>query len=127
MKNITIGKVVVNIAVGKSGEPLDKASRILNELTNHKSYQRKAKQTIKTFGIRKGEPIACMVTLRKKDAERQLTNCFSFGNKNPLISREMRGKGWRAGAGMGCQSRSLLCWQQWCVLHRDCHGLAASQ
>lgn len=82
MKNVTLSKVVVNITVGKSGEPLDKASRILNELTGHKSYQRKAKQTIKTFGIRKGEPIACMVTLRKKDAETFLNRALeAIGRK----------------------------------------------
>lgn len=69
MRKIRIDKVVVNISVGKSGEPLDKAARILKELTGHKPSQRKAKKTIKNFGIRKGEPIACMVTLRKGDAE----------------------------------------------------------
>ena len=82
MKSVNIGKVVINITVGKSGEPLDKASRILDELTAHKSYQRKAKQTIKTFGIRKGEPIACMVTLRKKDAETFLNRALeAIGRK----------------------------------------------
>ncbi len=70
MRKIKIGKVVVNIAVGKSGEPLDKASRILGELTGHKPCQKKAKKTIKNFGIRKGEPISCMVTLRNSNAER---------------------------------------------------------
>lgn len=69
MRRIKIGKVVVNISVGQSGEPLDKAARILEELTGHKPSKRRAKKTIKNFGIRKGEPIACMVTLRKGDAE----------------------------------------------------------
>lgn len=61
-----IEKVVVNISVGKSGEPLQKAAKVLEDLTGQIPCKRKAKQTIREFGIRKGEPIACLVTLRKK-------------------------------------------------------------
>lgn len=61
-----IEKVVVNISVGKSGEPLEKASKVLRELTGQNPCKRKAKKTIRDFGIRKGEPIACLVTLRKQ-------------------------------------------------------------
>jgi large subunit ribosomal protein L5 len=63
-----IEKVVVNISVGKSGEPLEKASKVLKELTGQNPCKRKAKKTIRDFGIRKGEPIACMVTLRRQKA-----------------------------------------------------------
>jgi large subunit ribosomal protein L5 len=63
-----IDKVVVNIGVGKSGEPLEKAVKVLRELTNQEPGKRKAKQSIREFGTRKGEPIACIVTLRKQDA-----------------------------------------------------------
>ena len=63
-----IDKVTVNIAVGKSGEPLDKATRILKQLTGQEPCKRIAKKTIRDFGIRKGEPIACMVTLRREKA-----------------------------------------------------------
>lgn len=63
-----IEKVTVNIAVGKSGEPLEKAMKILQELTGRKPCKNLAKKTIRDFGIRKDEPIACMVTLRKTQA-----------------------------------------------------------
>ncbi len=63
-----IEKVVVNISVGKSGEPLEKATKVLKELTGQTPCKRKAKKTIRDFGIRKGEPIACSVTLRKEKA-----------------------------------------------------------
>jgi large subunit ribosomal protein L5 len=63
-----IEKVVVNLCVGKSGEPLEKAARVLQELTGHTPCKRKAKQTIRDFGTRKGEPIACIVTLRNQNA-----------------------------------------------------------
>jgi large subunit ribosomal protein L5 len=60
-----IRKVTVNISVGKSGEPLEKAARVLEQLTDRKPVKRRAKKTIREFGIRKGEPISCVVTLRK--------------------------------------------------------------
>jgi large subunit ribosomal protein L5 len=63
-----IEKVVVNLSVGKSGEPLEKAARVLKELTGQAPCRRKAKQSIRDFGIRKGESIACIVTLRKQKA-----------------------------------------------------------
>ena len=63
-----IEKVVVNLNVGKSGEPLDKASRVLKELTDQNPIKTKAKKTIRDFGIRQGEPIAAVVTLRKQKA-----------------------------------------------------------
>lgn len=63
-----IEKVTVNISVGRSGEPLEKASKVLEELTGQRPCKRAAKKTIRDFGIRKGEPIACVVTLRGERA-----------------------------------------------------------
>lgn len=63
-----IDKVTVNITVGKSGEPLDKANKILKQLTGQEPCKRMAKKTVRDFGIRQGEPIACMVTLRREKA-----------------------------------------------------------
>jgi large subunit ribosomal protein L5 len=76
MVQTKINKVVVNISVGKSGEPLERASKILKELTGQNSCKRKAKKTIRDFGIRKGEPIACLVTLRKERAVAFLKKAF---------------------------------------------------
>ncbi|MBS7614246.1 50S ribosomal protein L5 [Candidatus Bathyarchaeota archaeon] len=63
-----IAKVVVNSSIGKSGEPLEKAIKIIEELTGQKPCIKKAKKTVREFGIRKKEPIACVVTLRGKKA-----------------------------------------------------------
>lgn len=68
-----IRKVTVNISVGKSGAPLEKAITVLKDLTNQKPVKLKAKKTIRNFDIRKGENIACKVTLRKKKAHEFLT------------------------------------------------------
>jgi large subunit ribosomal protein L5 len=63
-----IDKVVVNLNVGKSGEPLEKAQSVLKEITGQTPVKRKAKKTIRDFGIREGESIAVVVTLRKQKA-----------------------------------------------------------
>jgi large subunit ribosomal protein L5 len=78
-----IEKVVVNLNVGKSGEPLEKATRVLKDLTGQTPCKRKAKQTIRDFGIREGESIACIVTLRDQ-------NALDFLNKVlPVIDRKI--------------------------------------
>jgi large subunit ribosomal protein L5 len=59
-----ISSVVVNCCVGKSGDPLQKAMKLVQEITGQKPTQCKAKQTVREFGIRKDEPISCKVTLR---------------------------------------------------------------
>jgi large subunit ribosomal protein L5 len=82
MKELDIEKVVVNISVGASGEPLDNAMTILRQVTGQQPAQRTAKQTIRQWGIRKGEPIACMVTLRGKRADAFLKKAFiAVGNR----------------------------------------------
>ena len=63
-----IAKVTVNIGVGSSGERLQKAFKVLEMLTEQKPVPRRAKRTIREFGIRRGENIAVMVTLRKEKA-----------------------------------------------------------
>lgn len=63
-----IAKVTVNIGVGESGEKLQKAAKILEMLTGQKPSYRRARKTIKEFGIRRGEPIAVTVTLRREKA-----------------------------------------------------------
>ena len=68
MRNIRIGKIVINIGVGKSGEPIERASKVLEEITAQKPTSRIAKSTIRDFGIHKGEPIAVMVTIRRERA-----------------------------------------------------------
>ncbi len=68
MRQPRIEKVVVNLNVGKSGEPLEKAFKVLKEIAGQTPVKKNAKTSIRDFGIRKGEPIACVVTLRRQEA-----------------------------------------------------------
>ena len=68
MKRIGVDKIVINIGVGKSGEPIEKAKKALLELTGQQPAVRGAKKTVRDFGIHKGEPIGTIVTLRREPA-----------------------------------------------------------
>ncbi len=68
MKRISVDKVVINIGVGKSGEPMEKAKKALVELTGRQPAVRGAKKTVRDFGIHQGEPIGALVTLRRDTA-----------------------------------------------------------
>jgi large subunit ribosomal protein L5 len=76
MRRLRIEKVIVNCSVGEAGARLERAAKILEMLTGQKPSIRKARKTIKGFGIHKGEPIAAMVTLRKERAIEFLRRAF---------------------------------------------------
>ena len=86
MKNIRIGKVVINIGVGKSGEPIERAKKALEEIAGQKPSTRSAKNTVRDFGIHKGEPIAVMVTLRKERAMEVLKKLLAAKNNQVKAS-----------------------------------------
>jgi large subunit ribosomal protein L5 len=88
-----IEKVVVNLNVGKSGEPLEKGNKVLREITGDRTpVKKKAKATIRDFGIREGEPIAVVVTLRKQEAIDFLKKVFPVVD-NKLARRSFDARG----------------------------------
>jgi len=64
MRAIKVGKVVVNIGLGKSGEAIERGKQVLEQITGQKPSQRRAKKSVRDFGIHKGEPIGVSVTIR---------------------------------------------------------------
>lgn len=92
MRKIKIDKVVLNVGVGKSGDILEKAKKILEDLSNQKPCPRKAKRTVRDFGIHKGESIATVVTLRGDNALRTLKRLLlAKGMRLPISSFDDRG------------------------------------
>ncbi len=69
MEEVRVEKVVVHISVGGDWERLQKAVKLLETLTGRKPVVRRAKKTIKAFGISRKQPISTMVTLRGEEAE----------------------------------------------------------
>ncbi|KAG0440815.1 60S ribosomal protein L11 [Dictyocoela muelleri] len=74
MQKIKIHKLCINICTGESGEKLDKAVKVLEQLTGQKPKLAKSRLTIRGFGIRRNEKIACHVTVRGEKAYEILNN-----------------------------------------------------
>ena len=68
MKKISVAKVVLNMGVGKSGEPVEKAKRALKHISGQQPSPRFAKATQRDWGVHKGEPIGVAVTIRNEQA-----------------------------------------------------------
>lgn len=64
MEQVKIAKATINIGVGESGEKLARAEKLITTITNQKPVRTFSKVTNPEFGIRRGQPIACKVTLR---------------------------------------------------------------
>ena len=68
MKKISLAKVVLNMGVGKSGDPIEIGKIALKQITGKKPNERNAKKAQRDWGVRKGEPIGIAVTVRDNDA-----------------------------------------------------------
>jgi len=77
MRKISIAKVVLNMGVGKSGEPIEQAKLALLQITGQKPSPRYAKATQRDWGVHKGEPIDVAVTLRRKPALELIKRLFA--------------------------------------------------
>ena len=72
MRKIRIEKLVINCSVGESGDRLTKAAQVLEDLTDQKPVESKAKYTIRSFSIKRNEKISVHVTVRGDKAEELL-------------------------------------------------------
>lgn len=62
-------RTLSDISVGESGDRLTRATKVLEQLTGQTPVTSKARYTVRTFGIRRNEKIACHVTIRGPKAE----------------------------------------------------------
>ncbi len=77
MKKISVAKVVLNMGVGKSGDPIERAKRALLQISGQQPSPRMARATQRDWGVHKGEPIGVAVTLRKQLAIELIKRLFA--------------------------------------------------
>jgi large subunit ribosomal protein L5 len=84
MRKISIEKTVINIGVGKSGEAVERARRVLEQITAQKPASRKAKNSIRDFGTHKGQPIGLVVTARGEERCKELIKRLLIARENKM-------------------------------------------
>jgi len=67
-ENICLEKVVVNIGIGATEEKLDSAKLLMKKLTGRDAAHTKARKRFPAFGIKQGQIIGAVVTLRGGEA-----------------------------------------------------------
>ncbi|MBS3152336.1 50S ribosomal protein L5 [Candidatus Woesearchaeota archaeon] len=77
MREIKVEKITLNIGVGAPGEKLEKAMKLLKNITGLKPVPTSSNKRIPTWGVRPNLNIACKVTVRGKNAEKLLVNLLS--------------------------------------------------
>ena len=68
MKNIKIEKVTLNVGAGKDQKELDKAVKLLENISGIKPVKTTTNKRIQSWGLRPGLPIGCKITLRGEAA-----------------------------------------------------------
>jgi len=86
MRQPTVEKVVVHTNIGEGGRELQNAEEILEGITGQETIRTNAKQSRPEFGIRRGDPIGCMVTLRGDTAEEFLAEALEIVGSVPSSS-----------------------------------------
>ncbi len=84
MKKPFLEKIVLNIGVGAGGEELEKAVTVLETISGKKAVKTLSKTNVKEFNLRKGRPIGCKVTIRRKEAEKLLKRLLVVNNNRIL-------------------------------------------
>ncbi|MCC7575070.1 50S ribosomal protein L5 [Candidatus Woesearchaeota archaeon] len=82
MKKIKIEKVTLNIGAGKDQKVLDKAIKLLENITGIKPIKTTTNKRIQSWGLRPGLPIGCKITLRGEEAKKMVERIIYAKDNN---------------------------------------------
>lgn len=68
MRKISVEKLTLNIGAGKDQAKLEKAEKLLKQITGIAPVRTKTEKRIAAWGLRPGLPIGCKLTLRGQQA-----------------------------------------------------------
>ncbi|MBR9700854.1 50S ribosomal protein L5 [Candidatus Woesearchaeota archaeon] len=81
MRQISVEKVTLNIGAGKDQQLLEKAVKLLKNITGVPPVKTVTRKRIPGWGLRPGLPIGCKITLRGKDAKVLIPRLLSAKDK----------------------------------------------
>ena len=86
MRQISVEKVTLNIGVGETGPNLDRAVKLLHNITGGKPVKTRTKKRIPLWKIRPGLEIGTKITIRGEKAKKLLKSLF-IAKRNVLEKR----------------------------------------
>ena len=92
MRAIRLEKVVINFALGRSGPELERARTLAENLTSRTPVDSLAHDSVRGFGIRKGEPIGVHVTMRGDEGVEFLKKIF-WAKDDKILMRNFDNNG----------------------------------
>lgn len=88
MREIKLEKLVINIGIGSNDQLITNAKLLIEKLTGRNAVQTTAKKRDPSLGIKRGQVIGAMVTIRKAPAAEMLKRALE-ANNNTIKERSI--------------------------------------